>query len=238
LSAIILLATIFLAAYLLQESVSIKEISRNDINRISLLESTSNAFRLLRDRNMLFLLVGATIHQWGMRLVFPFLSLYANTVLGFSLVMTGLLLNARTIGDVAGQLPIGKLIDRFGGEFALFLHVFLTAPIIYFYTLTNDFFLIFIIFLIWGSEAGWDMPSRRLLIIKFSKGVGTATALGYIQAFIGFVSLPAPTIGGWIWDKFNPTTVFQVGAIVNVFGCIPLLILLLKAKREKRSLAS
>ena len=86
-----------------------------------------------------------------------------------------------------------------------------------------------------GSEAGWHMPSRRFLIIKYSNGVGTATTLGYIQAFIGIVSLSIPTIGGWMWDNFSPTTVFQVGAVVNVFGCIPLLVLLMKTKRKKFS---
>jgi predicted MFS family arabinose efflux permease len=100
--------------------------------------------------------------------------------------------------------------------------------------LTNNLYLIALIFLIWGSEAGWDIPSRRLLVIKFSKGVGTATALGAAQTFIGLMTLPAPTIGGWLWDAFGPSSVFQVSAVINVVAALPLLVLLREARSPRR----
>jgi MFS family permease len=168
--AVVLLGTVILAALTLRESFTA---AATDRLRTGLLASFIQAVGLFRDRRLGLLLV-----------------------LGFNLLTVGLLLNARRIGDMVGKLPSGKLIDRFGGEFAIFLHVLLTAPIIYLYTLTNNLYLIALIFLIWGSEAGWDIPSRRLLVIKFSEGVGTATALGAAQTFIGLMTLPAPTIGG------------------------------------------
>jgi len=45
-------------------------------------------------------------------------------------------MNARQIGDIVSQLPSGVLIDRFGAEVILFLHVFQTAPIVYFFSAT------------------------------------------------------------------------------------------------------
>ena len=233
-SSIVSLTTVFLAAYLLQESLKAKQIEATVVERVSLYQSTLDALNLLKDRNMLLLMAGTIIHRVGMQTVAPFLSLYANVVLGFNLITVGFLLNARQVGDVVGQLPVGKLIDRFGGETAMFLHVFMTAPIIYFYSVTNNLFLVFIIFLIWGTELGWDMPSRRLLIIKYGKGVGTATALGSMQAVIAIAGLIAPTLGGWLWDTLGPASVFQVSAIYNMFASIPFLILMLKARRENR----
>lgn len=235
LGAVVLLGTVVLAGLTLRESFTGATTGRM---RSGLLASFTQAVGLLRDRRLALLLAGATVHNLGMRFVFPFLGLYANTVLGFNYLTVGLLLNARRIGDMAGKLPSGKLIDRFGGEFAIFLHVFLTAPIIYLYTLTNNIYLIALIFLIWGSEAGWDIPSRRLLVIKFSEGVGTATALGAAQTFIGLMTLPAPTIGGWIWDAFGPSSVFQVSAVINVVAALPLLVLLREARSPRRGVVA
>jgi len=83
-----------------------------------------------------------------------------------------------------------------------------------------------------AREAGWDIPNRRLLIVRYSKGVGSATALGAVQSFIGLMALPSPAVGGWIWDNLGANLPFQISAIVNAVARI-LLVVLIKSRREK-----
>ncbi|MEM2905666.1 MAG: MFS transporter [Candidatus Bathyarchaeia archaeon] len=231
-AALILASGVFAFAKLKESMLPAK---REPGRSASVYSSFKDGIALMGQTSILLLIAGSVVHQVATSFAIPYLGLYLSNVLVLDLVLVGVLMNARQIGDIFGQLPSGRLIDRFSAEVVLFLHVFLTAPIVYFFGANSDPYVLFLILLIWGSEAGWDIPSRRLLIARYSSGTGSATALGAVQSFIGLIALPSPAIGGWIWDNLGPPLLFQMSALVNAVACIPLVVLVWRARRGEEA---
>lgn len=232
LGGIIVLVSGLFTFFRLQESMTASTKATGNSTRMG--QSFRDGIGLMRNSSILLLVAGSVVHQVATSFSLPYLGLYLKNILFLDLILVGILLNARQIGDVVGQLPSGVLIDRIGAEAVLFIHVFLTAPIVYFFGTSSNPYILFAILFVWGSEAGWDIPSRLLLIIKYSKNVGSATALGAVQSFIGLISLSAPVIGGWMWDNLGSTLLFKISAVTNVVSCVPLAVLVWKAIRKNR----
>jgi len=47
------------------------------------------------------------------------------------------------------------------------------------------------------------------------------TAFGLFSTSLGLVSLPAPMIGGWLWEKVGPQFPFAITAIGSLISIIP-----------------
>jgi predicted MFS family arabinose efflux permease len=169
-------------------------------------------------------------------IVNTYLTLYTTETLGYDLITVGWLLSLRRIGDVVGQLPSGKIIERFGGEIILFIHVLFTAPTAYLFATSSNPIFTSIIMLIWGTELGWDPPSRRVLSVKYGEALGRATAMASVQSLITFSGILSPIVGGLLWSTFGSIYVFHASVVINIFASLPLLILAYRANINRKKL--
>ena len=228
-AAIICLAGVYTFLRLRESMAPMTESQQNSQ---SMMKSLGEGLGLMKNTNILLMVVGVVIHHIA-NCAMPYLGIYFKEVLILDLILIGILMNARSIGDIFGQLPAGMMIDRFGAEVILFFHVLLAAPILYLFTVGNNPIFLFILLLAWGSEGGWEMPSRRLLTVDYAKGMGSATALGAVQSIIGLLGLSAPIVGGLIWDNLGAYPLFQLSAALNAVACIPLLVLVYRNRKPR-----
>ena len=117
---------------------------------------------------------------------------------------------------------IGRIADKIGRKKAFYI-------LIPFFSVAN-------LILIWAPSPIWLLVSGFLMgfrmIAAFSYGSMTPElvppdCLGRWRGLIGFVtglmSIPAPVIGGFIWERFGPEWVFMLITVLDLLVLTPLL---------------
>jgi MFS family permease len=87
--------------------------------------------------------------------------------------------------------------------------------------------------LLWLYFAGWAlagmgvglmMPAYQSLISKSVPQELRGTAFGLFSTSLGIISLPAPWIGGQLWDRVGPRFPFMITGIVVMLSIIPIML--------------
>lgn len=82
----------------------------------------------------------------------------------------------------------------------------------------------------WAYAIGWALagtgvalvaPAYQSLISKAVPAHLRGTAFGLFSTSLGLVSLPAPMIGGWLWENVSPQFPFAITAMVSLLSIIP-----------------
>jgi len=72
-----------------------------------------------------------------------------------------------------------------------------------------------------GMGVGLMTPAYQSLISKAVPKKVRGTAFGLFSSSLGLVSLPAPWLGGQLWEKVNPRFPFLITVIVSFLAVIP-----------------
>jgi MFS family permease len=72
-----------------------------------------------------------------------------------------------------------------------------------------------------GTGVGLIAPAYQSLISKAVPAHLRGTAFGLFSTSLGLVSLPAPLVGGWLWENVSPQFPFAITAIVSLLSIIP-----------------
>jgi MFS family permease len=215
-----------------------ESLSRETVTKSPSMESAFRQFKngliILKNPALLAVLFGIVLHQLGLGISNPYLTIYTQNVLFFSLPMIGLMLGLQRLGIFIGHFPSGKLVDKYGGEISFAFHIFVTGPTMILFTVTRNPFLASFILFSWGLTFGLDNVSRQKLIPKYRSEAGIAMAFSVISLIAGVVSMISPTIGAWVWENFSPQSVFYASAAINVLGSLPLFILWLFQRKGNK----
>jgi len=97
---------------------------------------------------------------------------------------------------------------------------------------------------VWFYFAGWALagmgvglmsPAYQSLISKSVPKELRGTAFGLFSTSLGIISLPAPWIGGELWDRVSPRFPFMITAVVVMLSIIPIMLKFrLPAKVEEK----
>jgi MFS family permease len=157
----------------------------------------------------------------------PFMPVYAHDVKGADEFVLGGIAMTSMLVPLLASIPIGRLADRHGRKRLLFA----IAPLAY----AGNLFLIL-------APASGTGASLCLLTYGFLFGfnsIGMALAssmtaeimpqehmgrwIGVVGLFRGLLSIPAPTLGGLIWEHIGPEYVFLAAIGIDVCLRLPLL---------------
>lgn len=214
----------------LKESLSQETVTKNP-SRESAFKQFKNGLIILKNPALLAVLFGIVFHQLGLGISNPYLTIYTQNVLGFSLPMISLMLGLQRLGIFIGHFPSGRLVDKYSGEISFAFHIFATTLTMILFTVTESPFLASFILFSWGLTFGLDNVSRQKLIPKYRSKAGIAMAFGVISLIAGIVSMISPIIGAWVWTNYSPQSVFYASAAINVLGSLPLFILWLYQRK-------
>ena len=122
---------------------------------------------------------------------------------GYTPGMIGLCLTAMTLTWALLQIPFGRLSDRFGYTRFLALSQFTACIMLGICIYSKAFEYIFVAHLIFGLANAFWMPAEQAWIAANVDPAERGKALSNFSAFRGFLAIPAPMIGGWLFDAYG-----------------------------------
>jgi predicted MFS family arabinose efflux permease len=164
-------------------------------------------------------------------MVIPFLSLYLNKDLGFSLSSIGWILSVYGLGSVAGSWIGGKLADKLGFYRVMVYSLFATGIMFillqYLTTLLSFCIGIFVVMVVADSFR----PAMFVAMSAYSKPENKTRSVTLIRLAINLGFSAGPAVGGIIITTLGYSGLFWVDGIT----CILATILLVKVLHPKKT---
>ncbi len=176
----------------------------------------------------LYLALAVDSFTWGLgsALLFGMLS----ESYGFTTFQLGIMSSLLSLTWALSQLPIGKLIDRFGSKPLMVISEMMSIPIIVGWLFSTTFAAFALIHACFGVIAATWVPAQNALLANSVPRGRRGEAMGRMAAFRGLVGFPAPLLGGLLYDHFG----FQTPLLANLAGVVLTSILLVIAVKEPR----
>ena len=157
----------------------------------------------------------------------PFMPLYAHQFKGADEFVLGGISMAIAVVPMLASMPLGRLADRYGRKKLLFA----IAPLSYAANLCLVFAptsgmgaLLFL--LLHGVFFGFNSISMTLasaMTAEIMPKEQMGRWIGIVSLFRGLLGIPAPLIGGLIWEHIGPQHVFFAAIAMDAFLRLPLL---------------
>jgi len=147
---------------------------------------------------------------------------------GFTEYQLGLLSAISSLAWALSQIPIGKLMDKYGRKPFLLLSELMGITTLLGWLFSRDF-ISFAIFQVSSGVmiAAW-VPTTAAILADSVPKENRAEAMGRLQAFRGLLAFPAPYLGGLLYDTFG----FHLPVVANLMGSVAAFILILLLVKE------
>lgn len=150
------------------------------------------------------------------RLSFQFQSLYLTEVGNMNVTQVGLLMAVVSLAMMLVTAPAGWLSDRFSERATISAGFLLIAASVLVFVNAADILTFSVAMALMGAGLGTLMPAYESLISKATPEHLRGIAYGFFQSSIGLVSLPAPWIGGQLWQRFGPRAPFLITGFASL----------------------
>ena len=214
---------LLLILWLLQETLS-------RVNgRISLVELKGVLARIVvppRELRGFYWAMALDIFVWGLggALLFGMLS----ETYGFTPFQLGIMSGLLSLVWALSQLPIGRLIDRYGSKPFLALSEAIGILVVGGWLFSTRFVAFAALHGLFGLVAATWAPALRALLANSVPAKQLGEEMGRLSAFRGLVGFPAPYIGGLLYDRFG----FQAPILANLVGVAIALVAIIFAVQE------
>ncbi|MBL8061646.1 MAG: MFS transporter [Anaerolineales bacterium] len=164
---------------------------------------------------------------------------YMQEVGGLSYQQIGWVTSMFGIFMMLSTIPGGWLSDKAGERVCIALGMVLLSVSLFILVMipAGAQWLYFVGWGVAGVGAGISGPAYQSLISKAVPQNLRGLAFGLFSTSLGVVSLPAPWIGGQLWERFGPTAPFMITATVIMLSVIPIWIKFKLPKTEEQPTA-
>jgi MFS family permease len=157
----------------------------------------------------------------------PFMPLYAHEFKGANEYLLGAIGMASALVPMLASVPLGRLADRYGRKKLLFA----IAPLTYIANLC----LIYappsgsgasLSLMFHGVLFGFNSTSMALMSSMAAEVMPLKQMgrwIGAVTLFRGMLGVPAPMLGGFLWERIGPQYVFLAAIAIDAFVRLPLL---------------
>lgn len=164
---------------------------------------------------------------------------YMQDIGGLSYQQIGWVTSMMGIFMMLSTIPGGWLSDKAGERVGIALGMVLISMALFILILIPQGaqwqWLYFVGWGVAGLGAGISGPAYQSLISKAVPQNLRGLAFGLFSTSLGIISLPAPWIGGQLWERFGPTTPFSITASVLLLSVIPIWLKFKLPKTEEAS---
>ncbi len=151
---------------------------------------------------------------------------YMQEVGGLSYQQIGWVTSMFGVFMMLSTFPGGWLSDKVGERFCIALGMVLLSSSLFILIMipqnVQSQWLYFVGWGVAGVGAGISGPAYQSLISKAVPQKLRGLAFGLFSTSLGVVSLPAPWIGGQLWERFGPAAPFSITAVVIMLSVIPI----------------
>lgn len=155
---------------------------------------------------------------------FSFLSVYMQDIASLTISQIGIMNSIFGIAMMAVMIPAGWLADKVGERVNIaisFLFLASTFGLIATVPPASPAWVYALGWVIAGVGVGLATPAYQSLISKAVPQHLRGVAFGLFSTSLGLVSLPAPVIGGYLWENISPQFPFLVTAGASLLSIIP-----------------
>ena len=148
-----------------------------------------------RELRGLYWAMSVDIFVWGLggSLLFGMLS----ETYGFTTFQLGVMSGLLSLVWATSQLPIGKLIDRYGSKPFMVLSEALGIIVVAGWLFSTSFTAFAALYALFGLVAATWAPSLRALLANSVPTEQLGEAMGRLSAFRGLIGFPAPAMQAW-----------------------------------------
>jgi MFS family permease len=155
---------------------------------------------------------------------FSFMSVYMQDIASLSISQIGIMSGIFGVAMMVVMIPAGWLADKVGERVNIaagFLFIAVSIGLIAILPPASAAWLYALGWVIAGIGVGLLTPAYQSLISKAVPERLRGVAFGLLSTSLGLVSLPAPLIGGWLWEHVNPQFPFYLTAFASLLSVIP-----------------
>jgi len=131
---------------------------------------------------------------------------------GYTPYMLGVMMTVLMAANALSQIPLGKLMDRYGYVRFLFISQIIACGVIGLMLYSKSFIAVLAAQALMGVAASFWGPAEQAWIAINVDPDKRAQAIGSYSTFRGLASLPAPFIGGILFDAYG----FDVPMLLNL----------------------
>jgi MFS family permease len=147
--------------------------------------------------------------------------LYLEQIGGLNYEQIGLLGSVFSAAMMFTPLLSGKISDRYGERVPI-IGGFLLITLAFAMFLSAGAFLGFALtWVVFGVGVGLLSPAYQSLMSKVVPQNMLGVFTGLFRSSIGFISLPAPYIGAYLWERYNPRLPFVITSIAAFVTIAP-----------------
>ena len=140
-----------------------------------------------------------------------FLIMKAKTM-GFTLTHVILAYTGYNIVYASLAAPAGWLSDRLGKINTMVFGFLVFAAVYFGFAFATRTWMIWPLFALYGFYGAFNEGISKAVVSHLSTGGNRASAMGYFQGTLGFLTFAASALAGFLWDKVSPSAPFLVGA--------------------------
>lgn len=149
------------------------------------------------------------------------LPLYLERVGGLGAAQIGQIAALRGVAMMLVALPAGWLSDRRGERVAILAGFAVQFGALILFLLAHSLWSFAAANLLLGIGFGLVIPAYDSLISKAVPEKMRGIAFGLFWTSLGLISLPAPWLGGQLWEQFGPRVPFAVTAAALLLATLP-----------------
>ena len=120
--------------------------------------------------------------------------------------------------------PAGWLSDKLGKMKTMVFGFLIFAAVYLGFAKADKSWMIWTLFALYGFYGAFNEGIAKAVISHLSAGGNRATAMGYFQGTLGFLTFFASTMAGFLWTRFSPAAPFLVGACCALVSTLTLAI--------------
>ena len=155
---------------------------------------------------------------------FTFMSVYMQDIAKLTISQIGIMNSVFGVAMMVVMIPAGWLADKVGERVNIAVSFLLLAIAIGLMAIippASPAWLYGLGWVIAGIGVGLATPAYQSLISKAVPQRLRGVAFGLFSTSLGLVSLPAPVIGGYLWEHVSPQFPFMVTAGASLLSIIP-----------------
>ena len=133
---------------------------------------------------------------------------------GFNMIQLGVLANALSLSVIITQIPVGRLVDRYGAKPFLIISRVVWALCFLGYLLARDFTGFIIVRLLRGlSVSTWE-PAHNTYLANSATDEQRSKTYGDLNCLRGLFCFPAPIVGALLYETYGFTAPLMGGLIL------------------------
>jgi MFS family permease len=205
-----------------RKSKSEKATAPGKLTFTSLKENMTGIFSLIVSGGVLtWLLITDGVRDIAFSLTGTYFPIYLEQFGGLTATQIGVLTSLTGIASMLINYPAGWLADKKGERINIVIGFLLQFGALFAFMRLNSFWGYAIVFALFGLGSGIMQPAYQSLLSKVLPKKLRGTGFGLIQSSLGLFSLPAPYIGGYMYQNISPLLPFRITTWVSLLAVIP-----------------